>query len=261
MSADPREPNLPPTAQPSPSEPAQQSQSSQPSPPAQPTPQSAPRPPQGYPGQPAQPPYGYPGQGHAPQQPYAYPAQAPYGYPAQPQGQHQPYAQQPYGHQAYPQQQYGQQQYGQQAYGQSVQPYPGYPGGYPASSQAAKPEARRSPVLGIVGFAIVALAGVISVILGLVMADPMAAIVALVPPGTTEIDMSTIPPALLEQLTAPMSGLMLTGLAGTAGWVVSIIAAVTNRGRGWGVAGIILGIIAPVAALIAMSVAAVAAVS
>ena len=214
--------------------------------------------PQGYPGQQ---PYGYPGQGHAPQQPYGYPAQAPYGYPAQPQGQHQPYAQQPYGHQAYPQQQYGQQQYGQQAYGQSVQPYPGYPGGYPASSQAAKPEARRSPVLGIVGFAIVALAGVISVILGLVMADPMAAIVALVPPGTTEIDMSTIPPALLEQLTAPMSGLMLTGLAGTAGWVVSIIAAVTNRGRGWGVAGIILGIIAPVAALIAMSVAAVAAVS
>ncbi len=253
MSADPREPNLPPTAQPRPSQPPQQPQSSQPSPPAQPAQQPSQRPPQGYPGQAAQPPYGYPGQ--APQGPYGYPGQAPqtpYGYTAQTQGQPQPYGQQPY----------AQQQYGQQAYGQPVQPYQGYAGGYPATSgYSAKPEARKSPVLGIVGFAVVALAGIISVILGLVMADPMAAIVAMVPPGTTQIDMSTIPPALLDQLTGPMSGFMLAGLAGIGGWVVSIIAAVTNRGRGWGIAGIIVGIIAPVAALIAMSIAAVAAVS
>ncbi len=197
MSADQRDPNLPPTAQPQPQ----------------------------------------PG----PQQPYGQP-QPPYGYPATP-----------------PAQAYG------QGYGQPYQQAQGYPAAYtgypPAAGYAAAPAQRRSPVLGIVGFGIVVVTGIIAILIGLMMADPMGAIIQLVPPGTTEVDVDTIPPELMEPLAGLVAGLGMAGFAGLIGWIISIVAAITNRGRGWAVAGIILGILAPIGALIAMSVAAVAAVA
>lgn len=201
MSQDPREPNLPPTAQPQ----------QQPYPQAQPYPQ--------------------------PQQPYGYPGQA-----AQPTAHGQ----------AYPP--------GQAYSGYAAAPYGALPA-YPANPYATAPAKPRSAVLGIIGFAIVAIAGAIIVMLGLSVSGPMAAIMSLVPPGTTQIDPETIPPELMEQLAGPMTGMGMASFAGFVGWIVSIVATVTKRGRGWGVAGIILGIIAPVAALIAMSVAVLTALS
>ncbi len=198
---------------------------------------------QPQPSQPSPQPYGYPAQ---PQQP-----QSPYGYPGAAQGQAygQPYqAPQPY--------------QATQPY-QTPQPYQGYAAaGYPSSGYAtATPTGRKSPLLGILGFGVVVVTAIIAVLIGLGMAEPMSQVIALAPPGSTEIDVESIPPGLMDQLTAPLGWLTLAGLVGTGGWIASIVAAISNRGRGWGVAGIILGILAPIAALIAMSVAAVAAVS
>jgi len=208
-----------------------------------PTP-AQPQRPSAYPSQPQQPPYPaqpqpYPAQPYPPQ---AYPGQA-QAYPGQPQYPVQPYpgqAQSPYG----------------------VQPYQGagYPGGYPAtgyqgSGSYGPPAKPRSPILGIVGLGIVVVTGIIAILIGFSMAGPMAELMAYVPPGSTQIDASRLPPELLEAMVGPMTGLGLASFAGFVGWIISIVAAATNRGRGWGVAGIILGILAPIAVLLAMSVA------
>lgn len=205
------------------------------------------------------------------QQPYpghqAYPGQQPYGqqtYPGQPAYGQQPYPGQP----GYS----GQPGYGQQpGYGGETPGYPGHPqqpqqpeNPYQITHYAAQyaaqgynqeqyqpqpayvPQARapRSPVLGMIG-------------LGLVVVSTIAMIVAIIPitqfiiatadlsAGSTGVNNAYLTELLLEQLPMQALALNVFGFTGLAGWVISIIATATRRGRGWGVFGIILGILAP----------------
>lgn len=177
-----------------------------------------------------------------------------YGYPPQ-QGQPQPYGQQPQPY-AYPSQQAPGQQYGyqpqdpSQQYGQPVQSYASTPmGAY------AAPAAKRSPALGIIALLVVAVCGVVfSVVLfrlGVVVGQLMV---------NTNIDPSNqaeLQQAVMNQLGGGVWTLAVnaSGFIGFLGWILSIVAVATKRGRAAGVFGIVLGVLAPIIGFVMMIVA------
>ena len=187
---------------------------------------------QAYPGQ-AYPPQAYPGQ--------AYPTQ---GYPGQ------AYPPQGFAAQVPPAQQNAYQipNYAAQ-YAQA--PQAGYPAAYPQAypvpgAQPAK--APRSPILGIVSFAVVLLTVVVG---GAALAQIMEPIAnAMIAAGTTQIDEQLFAESLQAQIMTnyPLQTMALNVASplGFAGWIAGIVATVTNRGRMWGVFTIILGVLAPI---------------
>jgi len=54
-------------------------------------------------------------------------------------------------------------------------------------------------------------------------------------------------PEQLSQVMGPMMGVLGASLVGLVGWVVSIVATVRSAGRRWGIAGIVVGVLAPIA--------------
>lgn len=215
-------------------------------------------------GQP-QPGYGqqYPQASGQPQPGYGqqYPPQQGYGqqYPPQPYGQPQQFPPQTYG-QA-PQQAYGQppQPYGQQprqAYGQSPQqaqpnPYqitpaaqygtqPQYP---PAAYQAPGQPAKKSPILGMAAFGIV----MVCLVIVSLAASPVGVVAGdlLLATGSTTIDQTTLGQLLSERAPIQLMMLNIGSTLGFAGWVAGIVAAISNRGRLWGVLAIVVGTLAP----------------
>ena len=208
---------------------------------------------------------------NAPQQPWDGQGQ----YPWDPQHQ--------YGQPQYGQPQYGQPQYGQQPWGQQVpqgqwdaqqapQPYGQQPGygqypGYPQQHQygyAPYPDAAPTPAksgsstLGLVGLAVVVLAGLI-VLWGSYMFGVGAGEIAI----TAGLDPTTISDpsmvdtndpeilAIAERMTGPMGAATIGSIVGFAGFIVSIVAYAKHRGRKFGLWGIFLGIVFPIAAFIA----------
>jgi hypothetical protein len=192
------------------------------------------------------------------------------------------------------QQQYGQgqQQYGQgqQQYGQpsstpswndqqrhdqgqhhDQQPYAAAPAhsGAPAWQSHDEPKPKKK-TLGVVAFVLGLAALVIGVIGGYVMGSALAnsdAISNLVPSGGATPDQQELQrqlmndPAVISQIGV---GAVIAGVAAILGlWalVQGIIAAVTKRGRGWGIFAIVLAVVATIATLVTyVGVAAAAAV-
>lgn len=139
------------------------------------------------------------------------------------------------------------------------QPPPGYPAqqypqagyGYaPAGYQPAAP-AQRSAILGIIALALTALATIGSVVAAIPVGELFAQIVAYA--GTTDIGPEDVPPALIEQANGPLAALTTLAGLGFVGWIMGIVAAVTRRGRTWGVLAIVLGIAAPFIILFTMA--------
>ena len=172
-------------------------------------------------GQPAQPGYGAQpayGQLAAPQQPADSPYQITH-YAAQygAQGTQAPYPPAPY----------------------PTQPYP------PASGwQPGQPE-KRSPILGIVAFALVAIALVVS----LVSLQPLVQLMSnlIIANGSTTIDSSMITQQMADQFAGPAT--MIFGVSpglGLVALILGIVAMATRRGRLWGVIALILAILGPV---------------
>ena len=188
------------------------------------------------------------------------------------------------------QQQYGQQsgqgdqQYGQQQYGQpsstpswndqhhDQQPYAAAPAhaGAPAWQSHDEPKPKKK-TLGVVAFFLGLAALVIGVIGGYVMGSALAnsdAINNLVPSSGATPDQQELQrqlmndPAVISQIGV---GAVIAGVAAILGlWalVQGIIAAVTKRGRGWGIFAIILAVVATIATLVTyVGVAAAAAVA
>jgi len=209
-------------------------------------------------------PYGFPPQ-QGPNQPYGQPQQAPnpygqanqpYGQP--PQGPNQPYGQPPQG----PNQPYGQPPQGpNQPYGQPQQapnqPY-GQPqrGFVPTSPTGAygTPPAKRSPILGIIALLVVLICGVVLSVSLFRMGGLLGQLAV---NGTVEISSQT---QLQEEVLSQLGGIWTlliygSGLLGFVGWILGIVAVATKRGRALGVVTIILGVLAPIAACVAMFVA------
>lgn len=188
---------------------------------------------------------GYPG---TPQTPYPgtqpYPGGQPY--PAVPADQPQPYQQQPYpgvpADQAPPYQAQPYQQQPSVWSGQSANPYQPSP---------ATP-LRRSPVLGIIGFAVVVGSLLFSFWAAKAVADAIGPLMAIY---GAQIDPNDLTFTEQESLAYPtMVGFALAVL-GTVGWVLSIVAAARNSGKVWGIAGVVLGFLAPILLLVAFSMA------
>ena len=199
--------------------------------------------PYGQPQQPATQPYGQPQQPAT--QPYGQqPAAQPYGQQpaAQPYGQPQQPTAQPY---AYPSQQAPTQPYGQPVQGFAPTPM----GAYGSTAAPVK----RSSILGIIGLALVVICGVIlSVYLYKIgaVAGPYAQ------NGTLD---TTTQPQLVQDVMNQMGTILpllgsLSVAGGLIGWIIGIVATATKRGRGFGVTAIILGVLAPILAFVAMFV-------
>ena len=170
------------------------------------------------------------------QDPYqGYPNQ---GYAAQP-GPGQGYAPQP-----------GYDPYAQQApagYGQQ----PGYPAAYPQGGYGTP--APRSQTLGLVGLGLVVVCAILMTVAMVVIGRSLGEYVMV--NGMTEADISTTNPEFLawaNTLQGWAYAVQGAFLGGLAGWIVSIVAVVKRAGRGYGWAGILLGIAAPIIAGVAM---------
>jgi uncharacterized membrane protein len=205
--------------------------------------------PQAY-GQPAygQPAYGQQAYGQQAygQQPDAAASQTPWG-ATPPYGQ-APYGQQPYGQAPYGQAPYGQAPQGQAAYGQ--QPYGQQPGyGQQVTPAYGQPPAETSKRLGLIGFGVVAAATAIVSVLSFIIGGAYGALFEQIgiDPNLRPQDLQNNPVfyEFVEQQAPLMNGIMLLSLVGVIGWVISIVAISRRQGRRYGVAGVILGILAP----------------
>ena len=199
--------------------------------------------PYGQPPQPATQPYGQPPlQGT---QPYGQPPQTqPYGQPPQT----QPYGQPPQQAQPYS---YPSQQAPTQPYGQPVQGFAPTPShAYGATAAPVK----RSPLLGIIALAIV-------VISGFVLSFYLYKVGVVIGPYAVNgsVD-TTTQPQLMQDVANQLGGLLPTLggasiFVGLVGWILGIVATATKRGRAAGIFTIILGILAPIIAVVLLFVA------
>ena len=190
-------------------------------------------------------PYGYPPQ-QAPTQPYGQqPQTQPYGQPPQTQPYGQPPQQAPAQPYAYPAQQAPTQPYGQPVQGFSPTPM----GAYGATAAPVK----KSPVLGLIALALV-------VICGLILTFYLYRLGAVAGPYAVNGTLDTSTQPQLVQDVANQLGVLsvlgsTSGFVGLIGWILGIVATATKRGRGFGVMAIILGILAPIIAVVALFVA------
>jgi hypothetical protein len=114
---------------------------------------------------------------------------------------------------------------------------------------------KRSPILGLIALALVAVSGIVlslyALRLGSVLGDFVSG-------GSLSVDASNqaeVATAITSQIGAAFSTLgNLSGVVGFVGWILGIVATVTKRGRGPGVAAIILGVLAPIVALVLLFV-------
>jgi len=149
---------------------------------------------------------------------------------------------------------------------QSTAAYPpGYPPAY--SPEPITPEAaaypptaspyalaeppKKSPVLGILGFAMVVICGIVFFACTYAFFNATFDVLgtAWIDDGT--FDTSTLTDSQLSAISPSMIGLMLSSAIGLAGLIISIVAAVQNKARVIAVIGIILGVIAPFTSIIA----------
>jgi hypothetical protein len=185
-------------------------------------------------------PYGYPPQ-QGPNQPYGQPQQ-----PPNPYGQaNQPYGQPPQG----PNQPYGQPPQAPNPYGQ---PQRGFVPTSPTGAYGTPP-AKRSPILGIIALLVVLICGVVLSV-GLFRMGGLLGQLAV--DGTVEISsQAQLQEAVLSQMGIWNLLVYGSGILGFVGWIIGIVAVATKRGRAFGVVTIILGVLAPIAAFVAMFVA------
>lgn len=182
-----------------------------------------------------------------------------YGQPAPRYGEQQDqYGQQPSGTPNWG----GEQQHGQQQYGQ--QPYAAAPAssGSPAWQSYEEPKAKKK-TLGVVAFVVGLAALVVGVIGGFLFGQAFGGSEAfrdsMENSGATPSD-SQITELMTSSSAVTGSLMFYLGTAlGLWAIVQGIIAAVTKRGRAWGVVAIILAVVAVIAFGIAIGIAAVAA--
>jgi hypothetical protein len=221
-------------------------------------PQQPPTQPYGQPPQQAQPPvtqpYGQPPQ-QPPTQPYGQPPQQaqqpatqPYGQPPQ---QAQPYAYPPQQAPAQPYN-YPTQQAPAQTYGQPVQGFAPTPiGAYGATVAPTK----RSPILGLIALALVVISGIVLSLYAWQIGSVLGAYVVGGTLSVNQYNQTEIAQQIISQLGSGFAALGSWSIGvGFVGWILGIIATATKRGRAFGVLAIVLGILAPIVAVVLLFV-------
>jgi hypothetical protein len=98
--------------------------------------------------------------------------------------------------------------------------------------------AKRSSTLGVLGLVLVVTYLVVAIVARWLTPD-----IHVYEMSSTSESMGRLGAEVLPQLVLPLL-MMASGVIGLAGWVLGIVATVTNRGRVFGVAAIILGVVA-----------------
>lgn len=132
-------------------------------------------------------------------------------------------------------------------------------GGYAAPTGAYQapvaPAAPKSAVLGIIAFALGIIAAVVAPVLGGVSAYEVGfglpTVVQYI--DSSSSDLSFLSPVRDHVLLGEIGAWSGT-IAGVAAIVLGIIAIVKRQGRGWGIAGLILGVIAPIIFFVVLTV-------
>ena len=124
--------------------------------------------------------------------------------------------------------------------------YPAAPGYQPPTASAQKPSNR----LGLIAFVVALAAIVIGSILAFIGGMQSGALVQYASTGangTTEIDASALPEAAQQAAAVAgllaVAGFLVFGALGLWGFIQGIIAAIKNRGRGFGIAAIVLAVL------------------
>lgn len=202
-----------------------------------------------------QPPAGY-GTYTAPAASNVPPAGGSYQAPQPPYGTHSPYGQSAPAPQAYG---VGQGGYPQQA----PAPYGAAPSAY---QDRYSPPVKRSPMLGLVSLAIIVVAAMVCIVFayqfghGLGVLMKQMGITTQGAPSTSSLQNDPRLQAYITQSAGIGQAIGLSSIAGLAAWIAAIVATATRRGRAYGITGIILGVIAPIAAFMAYGVAFAAAI-
>jgi len=175
------------------------------------------------------------------------------------QGQYGQYGQPQYGSQQYGRPEQGQQQYGQQPYAAASAPASA---GAPSWQGYEEPKAKKK-TLGVVAFVVAVLALVVAVIGGYLFGAAFGGSDAfrqsIENGGATPSDADIM---ALTTSSSAVIGSVLFYLGTALGlWAIvqGIVAAITKRGRGWGVFAIILAVVAAIAFVVTILIAAVAA--
>src|SRR5690606_31574424 len=131
-------------------------------------------------------------------------------------------------------------------------------GGYAAPEgmyQSPSPAEKKPATLGIVAFALGIVAAVVAPILGGISGYQVG---FGLPSVASQIDRVTDDLAFLspvrDQVLLGEIGFWVGTLAGIAAIVLGIMAIVKRQGRGWGIAGLIVGVIAPAIFFVVLSV-------
>jgi hypothetical protein len=122
----------------------------------------------------------------------------------------------------------------------TAQPYPvaGYPAAMPYPGAV-----RHSAALGIISLAVIVASTAASGVLIAVLSSTIETLAQQSSYNQSYYNQSQLGTTMSYYFT----GLIIAACVGFAAWVVSIVAAASNRGRVAGIIGIILGVIAPIA--------------
>lgn len=130
------------------------------------------------------------------------------------------------------------------------QPYPQYGQGMYAPVPQQKPG-----TLGAVGVGLVGVSGLVLLVLAWMIGSDMGELFIDIARQGGQVSEETIAadPRFEQYIATSMvqwTVVQLVCLAGFVGWIISIVATATRRGRGAGIWGIVLGIISPIAGFI-----------
>lgn len=133
----------------------------------------------------------------------------------------------------------------------------------PPATPTGQTSATKGPrKLGVIAF-VVALAGIvlgsILAFIGGIQSGSLAQYASMAD-GTTTIDPNTLPPGA-EQIGIAaglfsVAGFLVWGVLALWGFIQGIVAAVKNRGRGWGIAAIILAVLGGIVVFVSLGIGA-----
>lgn len=134
---------------------------------------------------------------------------------------------------------------------------PPTPEGRPYEAPSAPPSYAGAPArrnekgsarLGVFAFVVALLAAVIGSILVFIAGLQFGAVAAVTGDGSTPVDPSDLTPAIEQAWTLALilapTGFIVMAVLALWGLVQGIVATVKNRGRGWGIAAIVIAVFA-----------------
>ena len=112
--------------------------------------------------------------------------------------------------------------------------------------------AQKSPVLGWVGLGLVVVCGIIYFLCAKGTYDSMFDVLGTAWTATGNIP-ENLTPDQISAFMGPLVGLAISAIVGLVGFILSIVAAVQNKGRIYAIIGIIVGALAPFSIFIAVA--------